>query len=213
MPDSHRRCFREPIPEIYEAATLLDKAVAAHLSASTADAEELIRLANIPAVGDWSDSIWGRTNPEIHRFQRLPTSPPYLLADARPKPRMPSTEVKRQIITRDGFHCRFCGIPVIPSAIRQQMRKAYPDAILWERNNAGQHAAFQCMWLQYDHLLPNQRGGDSSLENMVITCGPCNFGRMMWTVEEAGLLNPLDRPIQSTWEKADGWCGLTNFRI
>lgn len=70
-----RRCFREPIPEIFEAAGLLDEAVAAHLKGSLADAEELIRLANMPAIWEWSDSIWGRTNPEIHRFQKLPNSP------------------------------------------------------------------------------------------------------------------------------------------
>lgn len=213
MLHSPRRCFREPIPEIFEAALLLDKAVTAHLEGSMADADELIRMANIRAVWEWSDSIWGRTNPEIHRFQKLPNSPSYLSPDDRPKPRMPSTDVKRQIVQRDGFHCRFCGIPVIPSEIRQKMRIAYPDAISWERNNAGQHAAFQCMWLQYDHLLPNQRGGDSSPGNMVVTCGPCNFGRMMWTIEESGLLNPLDKAVQASWNKADEWCGLTNFRL
>ena len=43
------------------------------------------------------------------------------------------------------------------------------------------------MWLQFDHLLPNQGGGDSKLDNVVVTCAPCNFGRMDHTLEEVGL--------------------------
>lgn len=210
---SRRPCFREPIAEIFEAACLLEQAVEAHLGGSSAKADILIRKANMTEIWDWSDSIWGKTNPDSHRFERLPDSPPYLGSEVRPKPRMPDAATKKQIIERDGYHCRFCGIPVIPPDVRQKIRVCYPTALLWERNNVGQHAAFQCMWLQYDHLLPNQRGGDSSLDNVIITCAPCNFGRMMWTIEEAGLTNPLERANVSTWSGFDRWRGLTEFRV
>lgn len=73
--------------------------------------------------------------------------------------------------------------------------------------NIDQHAAFQAMWLQYDHLLPHARGGDNSLDNVVITCAPCNFGRMNWTLDEVGLIDPRTRQhVRSVWT------GLEQFR-
>lgn len=209
----NRRCLREPIDEIFEAAILLEKAVEAHLAGNGNEARTCLRQSNMAAIRNWSESIWGKTNPDIHKFKVLPTSPPHLSSDARPKPRMPNSVTKKLIIERDGYHCRFCGIPVVPPEIRQKIRQCYPDVVPWERNNIGQHAALQCMWLQFDHILPNQRGGDSSIENLVITCGPCNFGRMMWTVEESGLIDPRDRPIAPSWSGFHRWRGLTEFRL
>jgi 5-methylcytosine-specific restriction endonuclease McrA len=57
------------------------------------------------------------------------------------------------------------------------------------------------MWVQYDHLIAHSRGGDHDLTNMVVTCAPCNYGRMQYTLEEAYLFNPLERePRQGTWD-------------
>ena len=63
------------------------------------------------------------------------------------------------------------------------------------------------MWAQYDHILPYARGGTSNLDNIVVACAPCNFGRMNYTLEEVGLTDPrLREPVRSTWG------GLENFR-
>ena len=116
-------------------------------------------------------------------------------------------EIKNALHERDGFHCRFCGIPLIRKEIRERIKKAYPEALPWGSKNIDQHAAFQAMWLQYDHLLPHARGGDNNLDNIVITCAPCNFGRMNWTLEEVGLIDPRTRqPARSVWT------GLSEFR-
>lgn len=72
---------------------------------------------------------------------------------------------------------------------------------MWGRCNRDQHAAFQTMWLQYDHLLPHARGGDNSDDNLVITCAPCNFARMDFTLEEVGVENPLAYArVESEWD-------------
>lgn len=124
---------------------------------------------------------------------------------------MPTTATRSAVLERDGFHCRFCGLPVIPSLVRQLIRQAYPDALSWGASNASQHAAFQCMWLQFDHILPNSRGGASTCDNIVVTCAPCNFGRMETTLEEAMLANPLSRPTPKKWDGFDAWDGLGSF--
>lgn len=206
-----RNCFRDPIEVIFEAAALLDRAVSAHLAGRISEADALVREADVPAIAQWTESIWGTASPEIHwRIEQ--TSPlPFLNRADRPTPRMPDSEVNRQIIDRDGYHCRFCGIPVIPAEVRRKLVQLYPDSARWGRLNCDQHAALQCLWLQFDHIVPNQRGGPSTFENVVVTCAPCNFGRMEQTIEECGLFHPLERDIGPTWPGFHAWDGLTRL--
>ena len=90
---------------------------------------------------------------------------------------------------------------MIRAETRKRIRKVYPDALPWGSRNIDQHAAFQAMWLQYDHLSPHAQGGTNDLENIVITCAPCNYGRMNHTLEEVGLIDPRTRePIKSKWD-------------
>lgn len=109
--------------------------------------------------------------------------------------------MKNQLHLRDGYHCRFCGIPLIRKEIRAQLATLYPQALSWGRTNIEQHAAFQAMWAQYDHILPHARGGNNDIDNLVVTCAPCNFGRMNFTLDEVGLLDPRKcEPYQSKWD-------------
>lgn len=194
------RCLREPIPEIYEAATLLDRAVTAHLDGDRAKAALLFTQADMPAVRDWCESLWGAKSPYVH-YRPVADAPPKLNKSDRPNPRMPTKACMQELLKRDGYHCRFCAIPVIRKEVRQRIQKVYPTVVPWERYNLGQHAAFQAMWAQYDHVVPNSRGGASTLDNLVVTCAPCNFARMEFTLEEVGLANPLLRtPMRSAWD-------------
>jgi 5-methylcytosine-specific restriction endonuclease McrA len=57
------------------------------------------------------------------------------------------------------------------------------------------------MWMQFDHVVPHSRGGDNSLENVIVTCAPCNFGRMERTLEEVGLIDPRTLSFLATpWD-------------
>lgn len=206
-----KRCFREPIAEIFGAAELLHDAADAHLAGDTTVADRLIRAADNPLIGNWTESIWGRRNPEVHQIVEQPSPLAHLPLAERPKPRMPDAVTRATILARDGFHCRFCGIPVVPAEVRQLLSRAYPGAARWGPRNADQHTALQCMWLQFDHLVPNERGGTSDLENVLVTCAPCNFGRMQFTIEEMGLENPLERAISPTWSHFESWDGLTRL--
>ena len=116
---------------------------------------------------------------------------------------MPDSSIKRQLIGRDGYHCRLCGIPVIREEVRKRLHALYPDALPWAAGNINQHAAFQVLWLQYDHLVPHARGGSNDLDNMLIACAACNFGRMQYTLEEVGFA-----PVSSIERTHSSWDGL-----
>jgi 5-methylcytosine-specific restriction endonuclease McrA len=202
-PSGSRYCFRDPIPEIADAARYLDAAVSAHIVGRRDLAEELIRLADMHSIWEWTESIWGRNSPYV-RYRPSRVVPPKA---ERLKFRMPSSDDKRALHLRDGYHCRFCGITVIRKEVRQRIGAAYPQALRWGKKNTEAHAAFQVMWAQYDHLVPHARGGNNELSNLVITCAPCNYGRMSYSLEEVGLIDPRTRlPVRS------GWDGLERFR-
>lgn len=195
-----KRCLREPIPEIYDAARYLDAAVSTHLTGNRIVAEELIRMADMPAIRDWSESLWGAGGPWSKPLP-VENAPPYVPKELRIAERMPSKAVLTQILARDGFSCRFCGIPVVRKEIRLLLKQSYPEAVRWGLPNSDQHFGLQAMWLQYDHLLPHARGGDNELSNLIVTCAPCNNGRSNLTLEEAGLLDPrLRPPVHSSWD-------------
>lgn len=206
MEQTNRICFREPVPDIADAARYLDAAVSAHQNGHRDVAEDLIRLADMPQIREWTESIWGSKSPYV-QYREIRDAPPILRKDQRVKVRMPTETEKQALHKRDGFHCRFCGIPVIRKEIRVAIRKEYPNVLSWGSTNVQQHAAFQAMWLQYDHLLPHARGGNNDLDNIAITCAPCNFGRMNHLIEEVGIDDPMNRePICSTWDGLERFC-------
>jgi hypothetical protein len=197
-------CLCPPVPQIAVAAKLLDDAVSAHLNGDFDRAASLISEANVAEIRRWTESLWGKRSQYVQP-RAVPNGPPHLPRAERVPVRMPSPVERARLEARDGRHCRFCGIPLIRREIRERIRKCYPT--IWGRKNNDQHAAFQAMWLQYDHVLPHARGGDNSFENVVITCAPCNYSRMDFTLDEIGLHDPRDRePVRSSWD------GLERFR-
>jgi 5-methylcytosine-specific restriction endonuclease McrA len=199
-----RRCLLEPVPQLLVAANLLTEAVAAHCGGDKRDAARLLLASDFAEIGAWYRTIVGPLNPDVHG---RPPNPPLLPLNERKQPRMPTAETKRTIIARDGTHCRFCESPVIPKDVILAISREYPQEGCWSTVAAEQHRFFQAMTLQFDHVMPHSRGGDSSAENVVITCAACNYGRINWTVAEVALIDPRTMPIKKTL-----WDGLRSFR-
>jgi hypothetical protein len=191
-----RKFLREPIPEIEAAAAQLAEAAKAHLDGNRAKVVALLHATNLPSVREWTESIWGKSGAFAVRGPYNADPPVQRLEKAR----MPSLSLKRQLHAEGGYYCRFCGIPVIRREVREFFRKNYAEASLWGTRNCEQHAAFQCMWAQYDHVVPHARGGSNDISNLVVTCAPCNYGRMNYTLGEAGLQDPRSHPPRNgTW--------------
>lgn len=191
-----KRCFREPIPEIYDVARYLDAATYAHLEGQHDIASKLFELSNNHKVRAWLESIWGKGSPYVI-INKLPPVEPQSKVEAR----MPTSAQIKELHARDGFHCRFCGIPVIRAEVRKKAAELYPLTVTWGRSNASQHAAFQALWAQYNHVVPHSAGGTNELENLVVTCAACNFGKMSYRLEELGLQDPREfAPVRSNWD-------------
>jgi hypothetical protein len=202
-----RECLRSPIPELDEAARTVSRAVDAHMLGDRTLAADLIASCNTSMIRQWVESLWGKSSPFV-KPQAITGAPAVLSKEVRPPARMPRADVINQLHERDGFHCRFCGVPVVRAEVRRVLHSLYPDALPWGRRNVEQHAAFQAFWAQYDHVLPWTRGGSNELDNLIVSCAPCNFARMEYTLEEVGLLDPrLRQPRRSTWD------GLERLRM
>jgi len=195
-----RFCLKDPIPEIFFAAEKLNEAVIAHLSQDYSNAERLFLETNLNEIREWTESIWGSSGIYYNLVSSL-GAPITIEKELRDIKRMPTKEEERFLINRDGSFCRFCGIPLIRKEVRAALNKTYPNAIPWGRKNGHQHAAFQAMWMQFDHVIPHARGGKTNLENMIVSCAPCNYGRMNFLLEEVGIvLSKSKRNHIENWE-------------
>src|SRR5436190_20236471 len=121
---------------------------------------------------------------------------------------MPRKDERAELIRRQGFCCAFCRMPLIRREVRKALGAAYPQAMVWGRTNDDCHAALLTMWLQYDHVLPHSRGGCNGLDNLVLTCAACNYGRMAFTLEQVGIRDPRLEP----WP-ISAWNGLEDFLL
>lgn len=59
------------------------------------------------------------------------------------------------------------------------------------------------MWMQFDHVVPHSRGRRTDIENVVVTCAACNYGKGERMLAELGLTDLRERPVART-----SWHGL-----
>lgn len=93
--------------------------------------------------------------------ERYPKAP----KDGYAKGQIPD-RIRRQVLERDGFRCRYCGLVVDRPAM--------------------------------DHIIPERRGGPTSVDNLVAACVRCNAKKYDRTPEEAGMtLLPVGSGVQT----------------
>jgi 5-methylcytosine-specific restriction endonuclease McrA len=165
----------------------------------------------MPEVWHWVNPAWGPSRRDLAlnvKVLKPNGDTQKLLKSERPVPRLATPKVKAAVRARDGYRCRYCGIPVVDADIRKTAALLYPDAVPWKDGDArGQHAAFQCFWLQYDHVVPHSHGGASSEDNLVVTCALCNYGKDEYTLAQLGISDPRLRPPEPV-----SWDGLERLR-
>lgn len=198
-----RRCLLEPIPQIYLAQDLLSEAAECDKRDDRNGAEEAIRKADFPEIEKWTESLWGKAIPPS-TLRRLVEDPQPIPKERQDKKDVPA-EMSRNLVARDGYHCRWCGIPVIPKRVRDYLKGKYGEPMRWVNSGYVEHAAFKAMTLVEDHLIPRSRDGKTLLNNLIVSCWPCNSGRGNFMPEEMCLIRPI--PAEGPWIKSN-WDGL-----
>lgn len=115
----------------------------------------------------------------------------------------------REVLARDGFRCRYCGLEVVP----KNVLAAYSAAVGLEAfratgTNAERHGAVLAFRANVDHVIPWKLGGKTAPENLVTACWACNYGKAGYTLEQMGLEDPRAYPPE-----VDDWDGLSSLRV
>lgn len=203
-----RRCIKEPIPEIFAAWDAMQEAADAHVHGDFARADDLFQHADSPKVWEWLNSAWVRS--AEHVVEKKPAGDSKVIPKSERDPdRNIAPNIRAAVLERDGYRCRYCGIPLVHADIRKIVAKLYPSSVSWDnRYPSKQHAGFQSLWLQFDHVEPWSHGGRSSVENVVISCALCNFGKHDKTLRQLHVEDPRLRPP----EPIIGYDGLEQLR-
>ena len=198
-----RRSFLPRIPEFDEAATLLSQAADAYMAGNHPLCEKLLLAADLRPLRDFAYLVAGPINPDIHRQSKNPS---YIPLPRSKLPRMPKAAEIRLVYARDGYRCRFCEARVIVKEAKKAFEMAFPQAARKGNSNEDNHFGLATLTASIDHLIPFRRGGTNDLFNLVTACGPCQYGRNQWTLEEVQIENPNHFP-----PIVDDWDGLTRL--
>ena len=196
-----KRSIKEPIPQILQTWDFLNQAVDAHLMGDRLLAEIFFKKAEMRAVWAWLNPGW--TRPDLNVVVPAPHGDTQKVSkNLRDPDRSIAPSIRSAVLQRDGYRCRYCGIPVVHADIRKLAHRLYPDAVPWEPYDVTkQHSGFACLWLQFDHVVPHSHGGRSSLDNVVVSCALCNFGKDKYTLRQLNLADPcLTPPAPSAWD-------------
>ncbi len=127
----------------------------------------------------------------------------------------PSEKRELEIIQTQGFHCRYCGIRIIPNRQLKRIQQLVGYDIFPNRSrergktrNTDIHGVWLMTRATVDHVDPISRGADNvnREENLVASCWSCNYAKWKYTLDELGLDHPDTRS-----PKFSNWRGLSDY--
>ena len=196
--DSNTWSKESPLPKPewmnYE-VDLFIKAVEAFIAGNKNLCLEIIGQIRTAEITEWyieHGQMSGR-----HRKLQLNIPPPETIdIDLRDPVRSPA-KLQKQVFERDSYHCRYCGGKLISQEFLKTFIKRL-NSPLFSRGetNLNTHGIIHLTWPVADHVIPWNKGGQTSLDNLVSSCAPCNYGKDGYTIEQLGLIDPLTRPAK-----------------
>lgn len=114
-----------------------------------------------------------------------------------------SAAMKRRIGIRDGWRCRYCGIRVVHQdffpVVRALLPDEFPRAPLPIEGTS--MPAYRLFEASPDHVVPLSANGEHTLDNLVTSCGACNYqAKGSCTLEELGLAAPDPPSPDGSWD-------------
>ncbi|MHB8585245.1 MAG: HNH endonuclease [Thermoplasmatota archaeon] len=110
--------------------------------------------------------------------------------------------IEGRVFERDHYTCRYCGSKLVAKELLGAFHDVIGDhGFPHGATNIGTHGIYLGFQAIADHVVPWQRGGATSMENLVACCWSCNYGKGGWTLEQLGLVSPYLRPpVPSDWD-------------
>lgn len=162
---------------------------------------------------DWTALEWFWMEAGLEWERRHDPAAHVDFTGTRANPAIPAA-LKRAVAARDGYRCRYCQVKVVTSAALRKLELLLPAALpVWPAEMGPTavtaHAAECVLRLTWDHVAPRSAGGPNTEDNIVTSCGTCNYNKGSCTLGELALGDPFERdPLPSEgWEGLDGRLG------
>jgi hypothetical protein len=137
-----------------------------------------------------------------HRAYELGLPVPEQVPDSRRDSLRAPKKYESQVFLRDGFRCRYCGIRLVSNQVLNTFIKSLNSTCFVKGpRNIDTHGIVIIFNPVADHVTPWNLGGMTNLDNLVASCGPCNYGKDRFTIEQIGIENPfLRNPVVDSWD-------------
>ena len=137
-----------------------------------------------------------------HRASALALTKPEPVHESARDPLRSVKKLEAQVFSRDGYRCRYCGIRLVSNYVLNTFIKALNSSDFRKGpRNVDTHGVIIIFNPVADHVIPWNLGGRTDLGNLVASCGPCNYGKDRFTIEQIGIQDPFLRgPIVDDWD-------------
>jgi 5-methylcytosine-specific restriction endonuclease McrA len=114
----------------------------------------------------------------------------------------------REVLRRDGYRCRYCGVRLIPKEVLKAFSRVVgQDSFCTSGTNLQRHGVVLAFRANVDHVVPWKLGGRTELQNLVSACWSCNYGKGVFTLDQIGVDDPRLRSMPAS----DDWDGLMPY--
>lgn len=195
-----RECPLRPPEWVNEQISIFVRAVEEFIKGNTMECLNIISTIRSEEITSWfieHGQMSGR-----HRKNGLAIPKPELIAkDLRDSVRAPKI-FQNAVFERDGYRCRYCGNRLISQEFMKLfIKKLDSDEFTKGTTNITTHGIIHATWPVADHVVPWNIGGRTNMDNLVASCGACNYGKDGNTCEQMGIEDPFMRPpIDGNWD-------------
>jgi len=101
-------------------------------------------------------------------------------------------KIEQKVYLRDSYKCKYCSNSVLSAQTLKQIEEALglENFAVLANSNKSRHGFIYTIRATADHVTPHNRGGLTSMDNLVTACWSCNYGKGGYSLKEIALDDP-----------------------